>query len=156
MFSHLKQDRPDIACIKCSCHMIHLAASKACLKLPKSVEDMLSYVGAYFGRSFARQKTLKKFQEFYHVDIHKILSPANTRWLSVKACVDRVLEQFVPLQAYFKEASKEDPSHTLNMVLDTMENNFTPAYLEFMSYVLGILCGFNKMFQAEKPLLHKN
>lgn len=30
VFTHLKKDCPEILCIKCSCHMIHLAASKAC------------------------------------------------------------------------------------------------------------------------------
>lgn len=32
--SLLKENFPHIACVKCSCHLIHLAASKACLKLP--------------------------------------------------------------------------------------------------------------------------
>lgn len=79
VFSHLKKDLPDIACVKCSCHMIHLAASKACKKLPKSVEDMLSYIGAHFGRSSVRQQSFKEFQQFFNVNVHKILSPANTR-----------------------------------------------------------------------------
>ena len=54
VFAHLKTDCPEVACIKCSCHIIHLAASKACLKLPKHVEDMLRNVGSHFSRSYGR------------------------------------------------------------------------------------------------------
>ncbi|KAF9417162.1 hypothetical protein HW555_005673 [Spodoptera exigua] len=100
VFSHLKQKVPHIACIKCSCHMIHLVASKACLKLPRSVEDFLRSIGAHFSRSTKRQNKLKEFQDFFGVDIHKILSPATTRWLSLEACVNRTLEQYQTTDAY--------------------------------------------------------
>ncbi|KAG8179977.1 hypothetical protein JTE90_016351 [Oedothorax gibbosus] len=155
VFSHLKQESPYIACIKCSCHMIHLAASKACLNLPKHVEDLLRNLGAHFNRSYGRQLAFKEFQEFFRVEIHKILSPAATRWLSLKACVDRVLEQYEPLKAYLREACFEDPSYTIQTMFDTMDNQFTKVYLEFMSYVLGILVDFNLLFQSDKPLLHQ-
>lgn len=36
----LKKDVPHVSTIKCSCHMIHLCASHACLKLSTSLEDM--------------------------------------------------------------------------------------------------------------------
>lgn len=155
VFSRLKKDCPDIALIKCACHLIHLAASKACLKLPSHIEDLLRFIYSYFSRSYGRQKSYVEFQEFFQVEVHKFLSPATTRWLSVKECVDRVLEQYYPLQAYFLLTLYEDHCDTLESMLITMDDKFTQLYLEFMSYVLGILCEFNRMFQAEKPLLHK-
>lgn len=135
--------------------MIHLSASKACLKLPRSVEDLLRNIGSHFSRSYGRQEKLKEFQIFFQVDIHKILLPSNTRWLSLKACVDRILEQFDPLNAYFTETVFSDPSKTTEEMLKSMSNKFTKIYLEFMSYNLGLLNEFNLMFQAETPLLHK-
>lgn len=155
IFSHLKNDSPAIACIKCSCHMIHLAASKACLKLPKHVEDLLRNIGSHFNRSYKRQSDFLEFQEFFKTEIHKILSPATTRWLSVKQCVDRILEQYEPLKAYFTQTAFDDPSYTLQTMMETLNNRFTKIYLEFMSYILEILCDFNLIFQKEKPLLHK-
>ncbi|CAH1643158.1 unnamed protein product [Spodoptera littoralis] len=82
--------------------MIHLVASKACLKLPRSVEDFLSSIRAHFSRSTKRKNNLKEFQDFFGVDIHKILSPATTRWLSLEACVNSTLEQYQILGDYFK------------------------------------------------------
>lgn len=79
VFTHLTKDCPEILCIKCSCHMIHLAASKACLKLPKHIEDLLRNVGSHFSRSYGRQVAFQEFQEFFHVKIHKNLSLAGYR-----------------------------------------------------------------------------
>jgi hypothetical protein len=155
VFALLRKEIPAIACVKCSCHMVHLSASKACLELPRSVDDLLRNVGSQFSRSPARQQKLKEFQEFFQTDIHKILNPAITRWLSLKACVDRVLEQFEPLKAYFRMVVLKDPSVTTDSILATMENQFTRIYLEFIAYVFGLLTEFNLLFQSEKPLFYR-
>lgn len=155
VFSHLKEKVPHIACIKCSCHMIHLVASKSCLKLPRFVEDFLRSVGSHFSRSSCRQDKLKQFQEFFKTDMHKILSPSATRWLSLKACVDRTLEQYHILSEYFRVEAFEDPSKVTDEILTTLNNKLTKIYLEFMSYVLELFNDFNRLFQSEKPLLHQ-
>ncbi|XP_031328947.1 uncharacterized protein LOC116170670 [Photinus pyralis] len=155
VFSFLKAELKNIVCVKCSCHMIHLSASKACLKLPRSVEDLLRNLGSHFNRSHLRQERFREFQEFFKTDIHKILSHATTRWLSMKQCTDRVLEQYDPLKAYLRELTFTDPSISNDDMLKTIENHFTKIYLEFMSYTLELLNGFNLMFQSEAPLLHK-
>ncbi|KAJ8928870.1 hypothetical protein NQ314_018505 [Rhamnusium bicolor] len=145
VYALLKAESPNIACIKCSCHLIHLAASKACMVLPRSVEDLIRNVGSHFSRSAGRQERF----------IHRILLPPNTRWLSLKQCVDRILEQHDPLEAYFREQVFRDPSKTTDEILNTFSNKFTKVYLEFMSYTLGLLTEFNTLFQSEAPLLYK-
>ncbi|CAG4942601.1 unnamed protein product [Parnassius apollo] len=155
VFALLKKDLPHIALVKCSCHMIHLSSSKACLKLPRNVEDFLRSVGAHFSRSSQRQLKFREFQEFFQVEIHKILTPAQTRWLSLKACIDRVLKQYTPLKAYLTETVFSDPSKTTEEMLITMNNQFTVVYLEFMSYVLALVTKFNVLFQSETSLLYK-
>ncbi|CAH0546932.1 unnamed protein product [Brassicogethes aeneus] len=155
VYSLLKADAPNIVCIKCSCHLIHLAASKACMILPRSVEDLLRNVGSHFSRSAGRQERFKDFQEFFKTDIHRILLPSNTRWLSLKQCVDRTLEQYNPLEAYFREEVFRDPSKTTEDILNTFANKFNIVYLEFMSYTLGLLTEFNILFQSETALLYK-
>ncbi|CAG9835526.1 unnamed protein product [Diabrotica balteata] len=155
VFALLKNEIPNILCVKCSCHMAHLAISHACLKLPRSIEDLVRNIGSHFSRSAMRNERLQEFQSFFKTDIHKILKPAITRWLSLKQCVDRILEQFQPLKAYFTELVFEDPSLTTDEMISTMNNQFTQIYLEFMSYVLEIMTEFNTLFQTNKPLLHK-
>lgn len=155
VFAKLKERLPNIVCVRCSCHMIHLAASKACLQLPKSVEDMLRNIGSHFSRSHNRQQKLAEMQRFYQTQIHQILLPATTRWLSLKACVDRTLEQYPALEAYFRLEIVEDPSRITESIIFSLRNQFTKFYLEFMAYVLDLLNDFNITFQSESPLLHK-
>ncbi|XP_044744751.1 uncharacterized protein LOC123306698 [Coccinella septempunctata] len=155
VFAHLKKCLPYIVCVKCSCHMAHLAASRACLVLPKHVEDMLRNIGSHFSRSSSRRQKYEEFQIFFKVDIHKILSPSNTRWLSVKACVDRLLEQYEALLGYFRENVYEDPSYITEAILETMSNPYTKVYLELMVQVLGLITEFNMIFQSEKQLLYE-
>ncbi|KAL0861413.1 hypothetical protein ABMA27_008957 [Loxostege sticticalis] len=94
-------------------------------------------------------------QTFFQTEIHKILTPATTRWLSLKACVDRVLEQYPALKSYFRLECFDDPSKTTDTINASLNNSFTKVYLEFMSYVLELLNDFNIMFQSETALLHK-
>lgn len=155
VFFRLKEEFPHIVCIKCSCHSIHLAASKACLHLPRSLEDTLRNIGSHFSRIDKWQRKLVEMQEFYSVTIHKILSPANTRWLSLKQCIDRTLKQLTALIPYFTAEVFEDPSKSTEEILNNLKNDLMIIYLEFMAYTLGLLTNFNLLFQSEIPLLHR-
>ena len=52
----LKKDAPHVWAVKCSCHMIHLCASDACLKMSTTLEDLCRNVYSHFNRSSLRQK----------------------------------------------------------------------------------------------------
>ena len=149
----LKTDVRHVHVVKCSCHLIHLASSYAALKLPKSLEDLCRDVYAHFSRSSRRQDTYKEFQNFFEVEPHKLLSPGQTRWLSLGLCVNRILEQYDALKHYFVLVSTEDPTHTNDRIKASLFNKFTRAYLEFLAYQLERFNDFNKLFQCERPLL---
>ena len=75
---------------------------------------------------------------------HKLLSLAQTRWLSLESCVTRILEQWHALQLYFTSfvAEKRDPLYT------------TESILRALSTQLHRLNDFNTMFQTSDPVLH--
>lgn len=83
------------------------------------------------------------------------MSPSVTRWLSLQACVNRVLEQYDVLSEYFRLKVLEDPSKITEEIINVLDNKLTKVYLEFMSYVLDLFNDFNRLFQSEKPLLHQ-
>ena len=151
----LKRLLPDVIFIKCSCHNASLAICQACLKLPRSVEDLVRNIGAHFSRSALRRDSFKEFQEFFKTGIYAILTVCSTRWLSLKECVDRTLEQYPALEGYFIEVAFRDPSKTNDEIVSTMSNKFTIIYLEFLSYALGLMTDFNLLFQSDTPLLHR-
>ncbi|CAB4026400.1 zinc finger MYM-type 1-like [Paramuricea clavata] len=105
-------------------------------------------------RTSKRQDVYKEFQAFFNAQPLKILSPAQTRWLSLQECANQLLEQFEALTHYFTLTANEDPSHSNDRILASLQNRFTQAYLEFLSYQLERLNAFNRLFQSERPLLH--
>ena len=149
----LKQDFPDVIAVKCSCHLVHLVSSQAALKLPKGLEDLCRDIFAHFSRSSKRQDTYEQFQQFFNVEPHQLLSPGQTRWLSLEACVNRILEQYIALQHYFVLVANEDPTHATDRIVKLLHNKFTLAYMEFLSFQLQRFNDFNRLFQGERPLL---
>ena len=134
--------------------MIHLCASHACLQLPKSLEDLCRNICTYFNVSPLRSKAFKEFQVFFDIPEHQFLKPGQTRWLSMKLCVHRIIEQYKPLKLYFTGAAVEDPTHTNDTILESLNNKFTLAYLQFMAFNLGRFVSFNTLFQSDIPLLY--
>ena len=151
----LVKDYPWIMAVKCSCHMIHLCSSYACKKLPKSLEDLCRNIYSHFSKSPKRTKAFVEFQEFFDLEQHKILKSGQTRWLSMKGAVKRILEQYSALKLYFTSEVMEDPTHTNESILRSLNNKHTLAYLEFMDYSLGRFASFNLLFQCETPLFHQ-
>eukprot|EP00794_Sanderia_malayensis_P011694 gene11694-12910_t len=152
----MSKDIPGLVAIKCSCHMIHLCASHACLKLSTSLEDLCRNIYAHFSRSSLRQKEFKQFQEFVEAEPHKILSCGQTRWLSLESCISRILEQWAALQLYFTDfiVNGKDPSYTIESIMNGLRNPFVQAQLEFMQDQLHRMNNFNTMFQTTEPMLH--
>lgn len=70
------------------------------------------------------------------MEVHKILHPSVTRWLSLEACVNRVLEQYDIMSKYFRLELLEDPSKITEDIIGVLDNKLTKMYLEFMSFTL--------------------
>ncbi|CAK1542642.1 unnamed protein product [Leptosia nina] len=76
------KDIPNLFLIKCICHSFHLCASYACKKLPRGVEDFARDVYNYIQNSPKRIGDYKEFQCFVNIKPHKLLHPAQTRYLA--------------------------------------------------------------------------
>lgn len=149
----MKADYPNISFVKCSCHIIHLCVSHACLKLSTSLEDLCRNIYAHFSRSSLRQHELKEFQQFLNISPHKMLSFGQTRWLSLEACVSRILEQWDALTLYFTSVVSEnhDPSYVTDSILRNLNNPFIKAQLQFVQVQLHRVNEFNTLFQSSSP-----
>ena len=73
----------------------------------------------------------------------------------MKSCVKRILDQYVALQLYFTDEVVNDPTHTNDAILSSLNNKFNRAYLEFMDFNLGRFVSFNLLFQSEMPQLYQ-
>ncbi|CAG5001997.1 unnamed protein product [Parnassius apollo] len=151
--SRFRQRCPGIIVIKCICHSLHLCASDACKELPLNCEKMARNIYNYFKSSSKRQSELKEFQYFAEADVHKILRPAQTRWLSLNAVVQRILEQWDVLRLYFNSKwLEESECHDIHACLN---DPIIKAYYYFLAWMLPKFTTLNSCFQSESILITK-
>ena len=86
---------------------MHIAAGRAANQLPVRVDDLLVDVYFYLEKSSKRKQEFKDFQKKAGVPLHKVLKHVSTRWLSLGHCIERLLEQWNALLAFFKEEEKK-------------------------------------------------
>lgn len=149
----LRSDVPSLFILKCVCHSLALCADYACKKLPDTVENMVRSIYTYFQQSFKRQKEYESFQTFWSIKPHKLLQLSGTRWLSVLAAIERILEQYKALQSFFRLEKFKDVLNGTNIsnYLDDPKNKL---YLEFLTFILPTIVNVNLEFQSEAPKLY--
>lgn len=82
--ARFKELLPHLFVLGCKCHSFHLCASAAANKLPRSLEEFIRNIYNYFSNSSKRLEKLKQYQIFVNLKPHKMLHPAQTRWLSLQ------------------------------------------------------------------------
>jgi len=127
-FSHMY---PGIFILKCICHSAHLCASEACKKIPRSCEDMARNIFNFLHSSAKRQTTLKQFQMFMDLKPKKILHPSQTRWLSLEAVVNRILEQWEALRLYFNDTYLDQKLLSTEQIYNSLNDRFIKLYFFF-------------------------
>lgn len=89
-----------------------------------------------------------------NVPEHKILKVMKVRWLSLSKAVDRVLEQFNALHLFFDKEAKQKDATAAQRIHHCINNRWTKLYLQFLNYILPLVCKRNEEFQAERPKIH--
>lgn len=146
---------PNIFVMGCLSHSLHLCASKACASLPNEIEDFSRNIYNYFAHSAKRQHEFKEFQQFVEAEPHKLLRPCQTRWLSLEAVVNRILEQWDALIVYFQHESLVDNVYGAREILDRLSDVVFKLYFLFLQNILKIVSKMNLEFQSESPRIHK-
>ncbi|KAJ8915278.1 hypothetical protein NQ315_014786 [Exocentrus adspersus] len=145
---------PNIFVMGCVCHSFNLCSSAAAKKLPRSLENFIRQIYSYFSHSSKRIEKLQEFQKFMDLKPHQMLHPAQTRWLSLQAAVDRVLENWDALRLFCQGEYLEENLHNTKHIMDSLENPIYKIYFTFLSYILDQVNRLNLEFQSEKPKLH--
>lgn len=146
---------PNIIIIGCICHSLHLCASSACRELPRGPEDLARNVYAFFQSSSKRQAELAQFQKFLDLDIHKLLHPSQTRWLSLVAVIQRILEQWDALRLYFDEQWVSHRLRNSETIHISLNDPAIKGYFMFLEWVLPKITTMNTFFQSDKTIITK-
>ena len=152
--SRLLAEQPYLFSLHCSCHVAHLCASAAVKKIPGDIEEWVRYVAYHFENSPKRCEALREIQAQLHLPLHVILKPSTTRWLSLEACVNRVLEQWDALLQLFTTGPSKSLPRTKS-ILKQMKKPETKGYLLFLSAILPMMNRYNKAFQRDRVEIHR-
>lgn len=151
--ARFKRKIPNLFVLGCVCHSMHLCSSAACLKLPSAMEDLARDIYSYFKNSSKRLNEFAELQTFLHLKSHKILKVSQTRWLSIEAVVNRILEQWTAIELFFTHAALEDNLQSAKTILNALRNPIYKIYYSFLSFILEIINKINLLFQSRKPLI---
>lgn len=121
-------------------------------KLPRACEDLVRNIYYYFNHSSKRYAQFQEFQGLAEVQLHKLLHPAQTRWLSVTAAVQRIVEQWAALQLYFDSKQKERLL-SVDTICRDLRNPLIKLILLFLCWVLPKITNMNAHFQHAKVVL---
>ncbi|CAH2109219.1 unnamed protein product [Euphydryas editha] len=157
--SRLKEDLPGIFLMKRVCHSAHLCASESCKQLPRRCEDLAREIYSFFKNSSKRQFRLQQFQKFVSASPHKLLHPWQTRWLSLVAVIDRILEQWDAFKLFFTDCWLNERLVSTELIFNSLNDPFMQLYYLFLSWILSKFINFNKLFHSKKVVitcLHEN
>lgn len=146
---------PGIHITKCICHSLHLVASEACKSLPRHVEDMARDIFNFFKNSAKRKSVFKGYQVFLNLNIHRLLHPSQTRWLSLHPVVRRILEQWSALRLFFVDMVANEKIASGDRILRNLMDNQTKLFFLFLDWILPKFNFLNASFQTEKTVVTK-
>ncbi|KAK3919981.1 Zinc finger protein 862, partial [Frankliniella fusca] len=115
VYTLFKAEIPNILLVRCVCHSLHVAASKAAMNMPAELEFLVRETRNWFARSPLRKL---QYRDLYSAINNGKMPPAlvqlvKTRWLAWAKAIDVVLAQWVELRQHFInhcEIEKNDPS----------------------------------------------
>lgn len=154
--SRFRAMNEDIICVKCPAHIVHLCSEHAISFLPVNLPQFCKQIHAHFSRSPRRSAILEEFQAFFNFEIQKMLKPGDTRWLSLEAGVDRIIEQWIVLLHYFLEQQLNAPNDaTIAQLIEILNSDKYHTYFHFLNFILPQINVVNKFFQKREIIVHK-
>ena len=121
--------------------------------LPIDVDDFFVDLFYFFNKSAKRKEEFRDFQEFTETKELKILKHCKTRWLSLEKCVQRVIQQWSALYAYFDKQAETDHSARVSRLDQHFKSHLSKLVMLFLEFALESLCKFNAVFQSTLVML---
>lgn len=135
------------------CHLANLCVLAGVKTLPVDVDDFFVDLFYFFNKSSKCKEEFREFQEFTGTKELKIVKHCKTRWLSLERAVQRVLQQWSALQAYFDRQAEIDKSARVSRLDQHLKSPLTKLVMLFLEFALDSLCKFNGVFQSNLPML---
>ncbi|KAH6924087.1 hypothetical protein HPB50_011258 [Hyalomma asiaticum] len=140
---------------ECNLHKVHNAFSTGLNAFGSDVELLVIDV-YYFFKHAVRSSNLKEHQKDLGIPEHVFLRHVHNRWLTFLDSLERVLEQYDVLKAYFRSDAEVRPSGAVlrNRLVAALSDRKIKAKMLFLRSTAELFIGFQAIFQRQEPLIH--
>ena len=149
----------DLYVQKCVTHTEVLVAKDGQKVIPSYVEQTIKKVLDYFSYSSAKKS---KFEDLLHMHEKyvNLIRYHRVRWLSLQACVERILELLPELLQFFEEgqhnmAYPKAERKRCEELYEALSNHEFLLYIHFLDGQLSMLSNINKQLQLNNQTLYE-
>ena len=111
MFYHHTDRKTCLIPVGCPAHILYNAAEKKAERLTVDIETIMMKIGSHFKSQTGRTNSLKQFCKQLDTNYLTLPTHTPTRWLTLNAVLERMIQLWKPLQAHF--LSLKPPSRIL-------------------------------------------
>lgn len=155
VYQLLQSDNSRILKANCPAHVAHNACKHACDQLSVDIETVVLKVYSHFSVSASRRENLRGFFEFVDIEWREILRHVCTRWLSLYPAVERLLQSWPAITAYFRSLGEACPVMLRKIFSDDDEDKAATVEIYlcfFLEIYLSCLRPACKEARGNKPL----
>ncbi|CAF4858630.1 unnamed protein product [Pieris macdunnoughi] len=138
--------------VKCICHSLQLAVAHAFEEtIPRNIEFILRETYNWFSMSATRRQEYADIFAAINCGQQplKILQKCATRWLSIEAVVQRILDQWQELKLFFEIARTKNNCYTAELLHNSYKDPQNKVYLMYIKSILGQVQSALKAFEGE-------
>lgn len=146
----------------CSLHPIHNGFAKCLKKIDFEFDEFPRDIWFFFKLSPARREDYKLASLITELESATFFRHVNSRWLSLKKVLTRILDQWENLVEYFLKFLPAEKNFTREIektdrykrIRKHLVNHQTKLYIHFAVHVADILENFMIPFQTSNPVIH--
>lgn len=140
VYTLLRTDIPNLKLIRCVCHSLNNAASKAAEELPASVEFLCREIFNWFNNSSTRKINFKRLFDLINTNenrnFHEFVKLSTTRWLARYSVVNVILDQWLELKTHFDMIIGKEKCYTSRLLCEMLNDDVNYLYFKFVKPVL--------------------
>lgn len=151
LFTLLKENNPKLQLIRCICHSIDNASSKAAEALPSNLDFLCKEIYSWFSHSSLRQIEYKRLFDVLNQGektFHNFVQLSQTRWLCRFNVINVLIEHFDELKTHFNLVVNKEKCYSARLINEMLHDNTNYSYLLIVRPIMHELNKLNCLFQA--------
>lgn len=152
VFTLFKQENPKIQLVRCICHSIDNAASKAVDEMPACVDYLCREVYNWFCHSTQRRIEYRRLFDILNGKekvFHNFVQLSNTRWLARFNAVKVIVENWEELKVHFNTVVNKEKCYSARVLSEMLNTNSNYLSLLAVKPILFETNKLNLLFQKD-------